>query len=216
MTSKEMKELCRSLGADLVRIASTDRFADAPAGYHPKDIMPTAKSVIVMATILPANTLEQNIKTYTDIRNQAIGKMDKVAKDVAAALKKQSHKATAIVSLGGKWTDGRFHSRLSLKHAAALAGLGVIARNYLLTNDRYGNLLWFTAVVTSLELEPDPLANYEVCNDCNLCVENCPSGALTDKDNFAQKSCYKVCYVTVKGVLELRCWRCRSSCPQFG
>ena len=92
-------------------------------------------------------------------------------------------------------------------------GLGVIARNYLLTNNKYGNLLWFTAVVTSLELEPDPLATYQVCNNCNLCVDLCPSGALTDENNFSQKGCRKVCYITVKGVLELRCWQCRNVCP---
>ena len=75
------------------------------------------------------------------------------------------------------------------------------------------NLLWFTAVITSLELEPDPLATYQVCNNCNLCVDLCPSGALADENNFSQKGCRKVCYITVKGVLELRCWQCRNVCP---
>lgn len=213
MTSIEIKELCHSLGADLVRIASVDRFVNAPAGHHPKDVVPSAKSVIVLATILPKNTLEQDIEAYTKNHNKAVYKMDKVAQNIAAELKKHKYKATAIISLGGKWIDGRFRSRISLKHSAELAGLGVIVRNYLLTNDKYGNLLWFTAVVTSLELDPSPLADYEVCNDCNLCVENCPSGALTREDDFAQKSCHRVCYVTVKGVLELHCWQCRSICP---
>ena len=187
MTNKEIKKLCRSFGADLVGVASVERFVKAPKGYHPTDVMPTAKSVISLGMVLPKDILEQDIRTYTDIRNEAVKKMDQVAADVAAELKEFKHKAVSIVSLSGKFVDGHFRSRVSLKHAAELAGLGVIARNYLLTNDKYGNLLWFTAVITSLELEPDPLATYQVCNNCNLCVDLCPSGALADENNFSQK-----------------------------
>ncbi len=213
MRNNEIKELCRSLGADLVGIASVERFVNAPKGHHPTDVLPTAKSVISLGMVLPKDTLEQDIRIYTDIRNEAVKKMDRAATDVSAELKKLKYKAVSIVSLSGKFVDGRFRSRVSLKHAAELAGLGVIARNYLLTNDKYGNLLWFTAVVTSLELEPEPRASYEVCNNCNLCVDLCPSGALGDENNFSQKACRRVCYVTVKGVLELRCWQCRNVCP---
>ena len=92
MNSKEIKELCRSLGADLVGIASADRFVNAPAGNKPTDVMPTAKSVIALAVVLPKNTLEQDVKTYTDIRNAAVNMADKVAKDLAAELKKLKDK----------------------------------------------------------------------------------------------------------------------------
>lgn len=217
MTSEDMKELCCSLGADLVGIAPAERFVNAPAGYHPTDVLPSARSVIVLATLLSREALEQNIKIYTDIRNAAVVKMDRVAREVMGELKRLKHKAVPVLSLSGRWIDGRSRSRISLKHAAELAGLGVIARNYLLTNNRYGNLLWFTAVVTSLELEPDPVAEYNVCNDCSLCVDNCPSGALAKEDDFNPNSCRKMCYVLVKGTLELRCWQCRNVCPcKFG
>ncbi len=46
MDSHKVKEIMYSLGADLCGIASIDRFADAPAGYHPLDVLPTCKSVI--------------------------------------------------------------------------------------------------------------------------------------------------------------------------
>lgn len=217
MTSKDLKELCCSLGVDLVGIAPAERFVNAPTGYHPTDVMPSVRSVIVLATLLPRETLEQNIKTYTDIRNAAVIKMDRVAREVMGELKRLKHKEVPILSLSGRWLDGRFRSRILLKHAAELAGLGVVARNYLLINNCYGNLLWFTAVITSLELEPDPVVEYEVCNDCSLCVDNCPSGALANKDDFNPKSCRKVYYVRVKGMLELRCWQCRNVCPyKFG
>ena len=44
--SRKVKEILFSLGADLCGIASTDRFGDAPKGYHPLDVMTSCKSVI--------------------------------------------------------------------------------------------------------------------------------------------------------------------------
>lgn len=46
LTSRNVKELMLSLGADLCGIASMDRFDGAPEGFHPLDVMPSCKSVI--------------------------------------------------------------------------------------------------------------------------------------------------------------------------
>ncbi|MBQ9807220.1 MAG: hypothetical protein IJW49_12050, partial [Clostridia bacterium] len=48
MTKEELKALAKSLGADLVGIASMDRFEGAPKEMDPRYIMPEAKSMIVM------------------------------------------------------------------------------------------------------------------------------------------------------------------------
>ena len=53
MNSKEVKDILRSLGADLCGIASIDMFRDAPKGYHPLDVMPTCKSVISFGCRFP-------------------------------------------------------------------------------------------------------------------------------------------------------------------
>ena len=68
MTNKEIKKLCRSFGADLVGVASVERFVKAPKGYHPTDVMPTAKSVISLGMVLPkrySRTGYTNIYGYT-------------------------------------------------------------------------------------------------------------------------------------------------------
>lgn len=54
--NKKAKEIMLSLGADLCGIASIDRFADAPAGYHPLDVLPTCKSVISFGCRFPVGT----------------------------------------------------------------------------------------------------------------------------------------------------------------
>lgn len=45
----EVKTLAKGEGAHLVEIASVDRFAEAPKGHHPTDLVPGAKSVVSIA-----------------------------------------------------------------------------------------------------------------------------------------------------------------------
>ena len=49
---EEIRQYALSLGAAKCGFASIERFKDSLPGRHPLDIMPTAKSVIVIATRL--------------------------------------------------------------------------------------------------------------------------------------------------------------------
>ncbi|RKY01623.1 (4Fe-4S)-binding protein, partial [Candidatus Poribacteria bacterium] len=53
LTADMVKEFARSKGADLVGIASIDRFEGAPPQMDPKQIFPRARSVIVIAVRIP-------------------------------------------------------------------------------------------------------------------------------------------------------------------
>lgn len=70
-------------------------------------------------------------------------KMTDIAKKVAKRIKADGYKSKAISASGGKWVEGDGRKKqfgyISLKNAAELAGLGVIVKNYLLTNPEYGN-----------------------------------------------------------------------------
>lgn len=50
---KQIKEFILSIGANVCGIANIDRFSEAPAGFHPKDIYPECKSVIAFGIALP-------------------------------------------------------------------------------------------------------------------------------------------------------------------
>jgi epoxyqueuosine reductase QueG len=121
--------------------------------------------------------------------------MTNMAKEVAKRIKGDGCKTKVISAAGGKWVDGDGRKEqfgyISLKHAAEIAGLGVIGKNYLLTNPQYGNLLWFSAVLTDAELMPDEKAQSTMCDNCNKCVEACPAGALDNLASFKRKGCSK-------------------------
>ena len=44
-----IKKLAKDRDVDLVGVASIDRFEGAPKGFHPKDLLRTTQSVIVIA-----------------------------------------------------------------------------------------------------------------------------------------------------------------------
>jgi epoxyqueuosine reductase QueG len=96
-----------------------------------------------------------------------------------------------------------------------LAGLGKIGRNTLLINDRFGNMIWLSAVLTTLELRPDPPAAYEACiPSCALCSKACPVNAL-ETEFMKQQICYDHAYSNDSGREVISCWTCRKVCPRL-
>jgi epoxyqueuosine reductase len=53
INSEKIKQIVGDLGTDLYGIASVDRFEDALKGFHPTDIFPECKSVIVFLKRTP-------------------------------------------------------------------------------------------------------------------------------------------------------------------
>ncbi len=53
MLAEKVRDYALSRGADLVGFAAAADFGDAPEGFRPRDIMPQAKGVVVLARALP-------------------------------------------------------------------------------------------------------------------------------------------------------------------
>jgi len=217
ITNETVKKYGLNAGASVVGIAASDDFGSAPEGFKPSDNLEGCRSVIVLGAPFPHEALTaMSIPEYTELRNAILARMTSIAKEVEKRIKKDGYKAKAISATGGKFIEGKHYGYISLKHAAELSGLGLINRNYLLTNPEYGNLLWFSAVLTDAELVPDKKAPYSICDNCNKCVEICPSGALDNPALFGNKKCDKF-YKIVDKKLEIQCFLCRKVCPyRFG
>ena len=216
LTSKTVKEYGIQAGATVVGIAASKDFSLAPEGFKPSDNLEGCRSVIVLGSVMPKEVLKNTVE-YTASRNAMLTKMTDMAKEVAKRIKRDGCKAREISGAGGKWIDGNGkkeqHGYISLKHAAELAGLGIITRNYLLTNSQYGNLLWFSAVLTDANLIPDKKARHSInCGNCNKCVKACPSGALDNPALFGRQGCSKF-FTMANRKFEIKCFLCRTVCP---
>ena len=79
----------------------------------------------------------------------------------------------------------------SQRHAAVAAGLGTIGRHNLLIHPRFGTRIGLTALITNLEIEPDAKIEQDLCIHCDLCVRNCPAGALDEDKKTDVGKCIK-------------------------
>lgn len=81
--------------------------------------------------------------------------------------------------------------QVSLRHAAAAAGLGTFGRHNLLVHPRFGSRVIFSAVLTDLDLPSDPAPAGNPCTDCGLCVERCPGHALDEEGRTDVMKCVR-------------------------
>ena len=217
--SLTIKQKALRYGADICGIAPVDRFAGAPKGFHPSDIYPDCRSVVVFAARFPLSTLQAKTNApYTLVRNKLVDKVDWISFNMSSELEREGIISIPIPSADpyDYWDGERNHGRgiLSLKHAGALAGLGVLGKNTLLMNERFGNMMWLGAILVSIDLEPDPVASYEGCDsECTLCIDSCPQHAL-DGITINQKLCRDISIsYNYGGGTVLSCNICRKVCP---
>ena len=218
MESPHIKAIASRLGADLCGIATVDRFSGAPKGFHPSDILAETRSIIVFAKPMSRTAYQaKSMAPYTLMRNQVLARLDEIAIGMALELEAAGARTLPIPSAEPYefWDVEARQGKgiLSLKHAAQNAGLGTLGKNTVLLNPRFGNRLWLGAVLTELELEPDPVLEPQCLEGCTLCLEACPQEAL-DGTTLIQKRCREHSFLASEGGgWFYNCCRCLQICP---
>ena len=118
------------------------------------------------------------------------------------------------INVGQDLTDYRYiSSAFSFKYAAVQAGLGTIGENGLLISRVYGARLRLTAIITEAPLEANELTTDLPCENCNVCIKICPSGAIQEPEKGQQTNHNRfICcsfYTANEG-----CGLCMSRCPR--
>ncbi len=73
----------------------------------------------------------------------------------------------------------KLYSLFNHKMAATSAGIGWVGKNGLLISPDFGPRLSLGTVLTDAALEADKPTEFSLCGDCTLCVQYCPSKAIT-------------------------------------
>ena len=214
-----VEQAAMSLGADLVGIAPVGRFADAPDGFHPRDIYADTASVIVIAVRVPSEPLfAQSRIPYTHLNSLCVYRVDLLVYDLARRLEHHKIRTVPLPSDDPSeyWDADREYARgvLSMRHAGVLAGLGKLGKNSLLINDRYGSMIQIGALLTPEIIDPSPMADYEVCApNCRACINACPENAI-ENQSIIQKRCRSASSVpNARGFVIKKCFECRKKCP---
>ncbi len=218
MNSTQIKEFILSKGAIKCGISPISRFEDAPDGFKPTDIYPKAKSVIVYLMKMPDEAVNSNNSVpYTHTAYMLYDLLDKLSLSICQHIENVGNHAVLIPADTPYiyWDEEERHGQgiLSLRHAAFNAGLGILGRNTLLLTPEFGNMVYIGAVLTDIELDPDPMMEGFGCPPkCTVCLDSCPQGAL-DGTTVSQKICREVSfYQNARGFDIYDCNECRKQC----
>lgn len=94
---------------------------------------------------------------------------DRIIKNLAAEYPEYSYKG---------YGD---HSPIDERHAALIGGLGILGKNRLVINEKYGTYFFIAEIITDASperlkaIKPLPVSH---CKCCNACVFACPTGLL--------------------------------------
>ena len=105
--------------------------------------------------------------------------------------------------------------KLPQKTIATLAGLGWIGKSTLLVSVDYGPRIRLGAMLTDGAFQADSPVVHSSCNDCNLCVDACPVGAIKGSNwsqglDRADLLDVKLCYDHFRKYF---CGLCLKACP---
>lgn len=180
---------------DKIGIANIERFKDAPKDMDPLQIMPRARSVIVIANRILRGTYRgidegthwpsYSVFGYIRLSERLQDAAYKISRFIEnfgyeAACSGMSASSREWGPRGPAAGPGKAARDVCvhLRIAGTLAGLGEIGWSKVFLTEEFGPRQRLNAILTEAELEPDPIRTGHLCDRCKCCVSECPGGAI--------------------------------------
>lgn len=196
---KQIKELARAEGAQLVAFVPAARYRDyltvvktrmRERALRIEDYMIDKKNTTFFeglsdpATALPSVRSVIIVGVYScddepafaNAENELRGKIARtyayypVARKIADSLAAYIREELGYDALQGQ--------HVPLKQAAERAGLGRYGKNGILLTEQYGSYVALRSVLTSAPLKSCSKRPADMCGSCRACISACPTGAL--------------------------------------
>ena len=180
-----------------------------------------AETKLDRLSFVPKTAIVFLIPYYTEITGERNLSRYAVARDYhlyVRQLEKRLLPKLSKLDNGRQFAMFADNSPIDERHAAALAGLGVLGDNGLILSERYGSYVFIGEVLTDLPIEVlGEKAFYEIktCRHCGACTAACPKkdvclSALTQKKGtLTAAEASEICALgSVWG-----CDRCQEVCP---
>jgi hypothetical protein len=189
--TRDVKTLVLDQGADLVGVASIDRFDGAPPETHVGLHLADGVCDVWGDHTQPGKTVSPYLFYGYGLTNMELGR---IANLVAKRLERRGHRTlifppTWVVSFyrffETSFATGDIRADFSHRHAAVAAGLGELGWHSLCMTPEFGTRVRFNTIITDAPLTPDSLyQGPKLCRPdaCKFkCVEVCPSRAIARK-----------------------------------
>ena len=117
------------------------------------------------------------------------------------------------------------------RELARRAGIGWVGKNSCLINPQYGSRILLGEILTNLPLQAtgemsgaSPVSDFAGCGNCQLCMQTCPTGAITTTGQVDSRRCLSYLTIESRGAIprEFRhvmgsrlfgCDNCQQVCP---
>lgn len=205
----------RTIGVDKIGFTTADPFTELKArlyqqrdlgyqsGFEEKDIerrtepsllMNGVQSIISIAMAYPKKMTEHPANAHGHRR----GAFARVSwgKDYHAILREALHKLGEF--LIETVPDAEYKSmvdtgELSDRAVAERAGIGWPGKNTNVITKEFGSYVYLGEMLTTIPFPPDQPAT-DLCGDCTLCLDHCPTGALVQGGQLNSQAC--IAYLT--------------------
>ncbi len=191
----KLKEIALKEGADYFGVAPVSRWANATQGHKPTDLMPNAKSVVVIGIKIPQGAIESNNRSYEGMRHGIFTYMIYGYNLINDILNNTTSKMYDYLEAQGINTfplpastprdEYKMLGVISNRHSAVCAGLADMGWNGLALTPKDGPRVRWAPLILECELEPDPLYNGpKLCDrsKCRVCLDVCPVQALPEEE----------------------------------
>ena len=195
---KELIELAKTCGADLVGIAPASRFAADSKVFR---IFPGTKSVIGFAFRCLRGSYRgiEEGSTYYQYTTMSVENIEETVMPVAlvrianlieskgfTAVPQRRHQ-TIMEAKDGTNPEVHYNAivhdrpqepQLDFVETAIACGLGERGFHGALLTDDFGPMQRICFILTDAELEPDPVAEPHLCDRCGACAKGCPGKCI--------------------------------------
>ena len=201
MDADFIKEQAKKCGADIVGIASIDRFVNAPMSENPAQIKPDTRSVIVLGFRILRGAL-RGIENGTNWGSYAACDpsgmctyMQEATYHLCRLIENNGYEALPLIrhsydlrETGVPVAPDRAAPDviIDMEYAAWAAGLGEMGMGKFFLTPQFGPRQVFSAILTELDLAADEPFAGNICDRCGECVRACPAMAINSAVTASQ------------------------------
>lgn len=192
---KMIKDYADANGIDLLGFASKDRFDGVKPEYNPFSIFPEGKTVIMIGKRICRGSLRgieegSNFGDYGMFGSSWLEDefLAIACYDITRVIENEGWEACPVfpnpievapqgVAVAPDKPAPNVHPDFT--YAAVASGLAEISFNDIVFTKEFGSRQRFHMVITDADIEPNPILEQSVCDECGKCAEVCPFGAIS-------------------------------------
>ena len=195
--TEQVKSLGRELGLDLIGVCSVNSLPRLENLDHQRNvqaILPEATSVIVGGVRIISSAIQssrENVRIAQYSTMCLYNEMERISYRLSRFLDNKGYCSAAVPTYLpiDMYKNLGLVGDISLRHAAVEAGLGSLGLSGLVLTPEYGPRIRFLAVLTDAPLVADSRRGEKLCDDCGICVDRCPVGAISKNGTVDVRKC---------------------------